>query len=326
MVGSILAVAYFSPVLVSLGDIATVHFDILAAIAFILGGGNLLRNHGEKVFKQHAGWGYSLIAVVCFLLTLTFGLGKFGVVQPPGMWTAGLIESGETVALAQVEADFDKPEPRFGLSIAVRKASAGQVLPVTIDGRQVAQVEIDPDGKGKFRIPPNGEGADALQPALAKAYKADGGSAITIGTALAGRLVRYSWITGEYNSNGSLFWWMFEYWFKPLQQTTFAMLAFYVASAAFRAFRAKNVESVLLLGTAFVILLGRTYFGAVLTGWLPDEGFWSCFQIPNLTVWVMSVWNTAGSRAIIIGIALGVASMSLKVILGIDRSYLGSAE
>jgi hypothetical protein len=48
------------------------------------------------------------------------------------------------------------------------------------------------------------------------------------------------------------------------------------------------------------------------------------FTVPHLTQWIMMVFNTAGSRAIMIGIALGVASTSLKVLLGIDRSYLGS--
>ena len=40
----------------------------------------------------------------------------------------------------------------------------------------------------------------------------------------------------------------------------------------------------------------------------------------------MQVFNTAGNRAIIIGIALGIASTSLKILLGIDRSYLGSGD
>ena len=38
----------------------------------------------------------------------------------------------------------------------------------------------------------------------------------------------------------------------------------------------------------------------------------------------MNVFNTLGNRAIMIGIALGVVSTSLKVLLGVDRSYLGS--
>ena len=104
----------------------------------------------------------------------------------------------------------------------------------------------------------------------------------------------------------------------------FAMLAFYVASAAFRAFRAKNLEAILLLGTAFIILLGRTFAGVLLTSWMPESI--AGLRIENLTVYIMSVFNTAGNRAIMIGIALGIASTSLKVLLGVDRSYLGSQE
>jgi hypothetical protein len=140
---------------------------------------------------------------------------------------------------------------------------------------------------------------------------------------VAAHVVKYPW-SGEYRAQGTPFWWLYEYAFKPLQATTFAMLAFYVASAAFRAFRAKNVEAILLLGTAFIILLGRTFAGEVLTGWLPES--FSGLKIGNLTVTIMSVFNTAGNRAIMIGIALGIASTSLKVILGVDRSYLGSGK
>jgi hypothetical protein len=136
-------------------------------------------------------------------------------------------------------------------------------------------------------------------------------------------VIKYPW-SGEYRGQGVPFWWLYEYVFKPLQATTFAMLAFYVASAAFRAFRAKNIEAILLLGTAFIILLGRTFAGVILTAWLPE--WLSGLKIENLTVYIMQVFNTAGNRAIMIGIALGIASTSLKVLLGVDRSYLGSGE
>jgi hypothetical protein len=138
---------------------------------------------------------------------------------------------------------------------------------------------------------------------------------------VASQEVKYPW-SGSYRDQGSPFWWMYEYLFQPLTATMFALLAFYVASAAFRAFRAKNAEAILLLGTAFLILLGQTFAGSFLTGWLPD---WLSFlRTENLTAWIMGVFNTAGNRAIMIGIALGIASTSLKVLLGVDRSYLGS--
>ncbi|MCS7303533.1 MAG: hypothetical protein NZ602_00285 [Thermoguttaceae bacterium] len=135
--------------------------------------------------------------------------------------------------------------------------------------------------------------------------------------------VKYPW-SGQYNAPGSPFWWIYEYIFKPLAATMFALLAFYVASAAFRAFRAKNLEAALLLGTAFIILLGRTAAGTLLTGWLPDWLGW--LRVEELTVLIMSIFNTAGTRAIMIGIALGIVATSLKIILGMDRSYLGGGE
>ncbi|MCH7572646.1 MAG: hypothetical protein IH891_06995, partial [Planctomycetes bacterium] len=67
-----------------------------------------------------------------------------------------------------------------------------------------------------------------------------------------------------------------------------------------------------------------TYAGVVLTGFIPDDSAFSGMKLENFTVYIMQVFNTAGNRAIMIGIALGVASTSLKVLLGVDRSYLGS--
>ena len=145
--------------------------------------------------------------------------------------------------------------------------------------------------------------------------------------------------SGYVLEEGSGLWWIYEHMVVPLTSTMFAMLAFYVATAAFRAFRAKNTEATLLLVTAGIVLLGRTYAGVWLFGWLDwfPEGIthfnlfgitWLpidlyALQFDRLTVWIMDIPNTAGTRAITIGIALGVVATSLRILLGVDRSYLG---
>ncbi|MEE2912864.1 MAG: hypothetical protein VX436_03570 [Planctomycetota bacterium] len=145
----------------------------------------------------------------------------------------------------------------------------------------------------------------------------------------------FAW-SGYVLEEGSGLWWIYEHMVVPLTSTMFAMLAFYVATAAFRAFRAKNTEATLLLVTAGIVLLGRTYAGVWMFGWLGwlPETFteFSLLGIPidlyalqfdRLTVWIMDIPNTAGTRAITIGIALGVVATSLRILLGVDRSYLG---
>jgi hypothetical protein len=118
------------------------------------------------------------------------------------------------------------------------------------------------------------------------------------------------------------FYWMTRHMFNPLQAAMFSLLAFYIASAAFRSFRVRNVEATILLVAAFIVMLGRTPLGEYVFCWIPGGKHW----LPNVTDWIMTVPNAAAQRGIIIGAALGAASLSLRVILGIERSYLGVSE
>ncbi len=122
----------------------------------------------------------------------------------------------------------------------------------------------------------------------------------------------------RFQDPGTPFDWIYQNIYNPLSATMFAMLAFYVASASYRAFRARNREATLLLLAGFLVMLGRVPVGDKLTAFLPPG-----YQLSDLSDWIMNVPNKAGQRAIMIGIALGTVSTSLRLILGIEKSHLG---
>jgi len=117
---------------------------------------------------------------------------------------------------------------------------------------------------------------------------------------------------------GTYFNWMYLNMDVPLQGTMFSLLAFYIASAAYRAFRLRSPEASLLLIAAIVVMLGRVPLGQLLTKNLPEKA-----TLPWLTETIMTYPNMAAFRGILIGAALGVMATGLRIILGIERSYLG---
>jgi hypothetical protein len=110
---------------------------------------------------------------------------------------------------------------------------------------------------------------------------------------------------------GSIFMTLFNTILIPIQATIFSLLAFFVASAAYRAFRARSVLATILLLTAFLVMFRWLPFGFISTA---DNA---------IVAWILSVPNMAANRAIGMGIGLGGAAMAIKIILGIERTYMG---
>jgi len=98
----------------------------------------------------------------------------------------------------------------------------------------------------------------------------------------------------------------------PIQATMFSLLAFFIASAAYRAFRARSLLATLLLIAALVIMVRfNPFLGPIQP------------VMEKFSVWLLNVPNLAAKRAIVIGVGLGMVATALKVILGIERAYLG---
>jgi hypothetical protein len=112
---------------------------------------------------------------------------------------------------------------------------------------------------------------------------------------------------------------IFQFWFNsimaPSQATVWALGAFYIASSAFRAFRIKNVDSTVLLVSAAIVMLGGVPIG---------EAIWGGF--PGLSEWINNIPNMAGMRGMMIGAGIGAIGAGVRMLLGIERSYIGRSE
>ncbi len=268
--------------------------QILAAFAYILGGINLVQVNLPKIRRRSEDWGYKLVMLAGAAVMFSVGLKWQNVGQNPEPGTVQIDAQAAGApagrALIRVNA---------GRTGAVAILDGGDPVAATQDGRPL-EVEVA-EGKHSIQVSMPLPVAGYLR--LEKDFELRAGEVAIVDAPLP----------MLYGPEGRPYTWLYNYVFAPCNSTMFALLAFFIASAGFRAFRARNTEAALLLGAAIIVLLGRAPIGAYLSEWLPD---W--------TNWIIDIPNNAGRRAIIMGAALGAIGTGLRIVLGIERSHLGS--
>ena len=100
---------------------------------------------------------------------------------------------------------------------------------------------------------------------------------------------------------------------SPLLATTYGLLGFYIASASFRVFRIRTIDSVVFLIGTVGVMLKNAPIGGVLSPILPEIGDFLFTQV-----------NSSVNRAILMGIATGSFLLFFRILRGRETRYLGT--
>lgn len=271
---------------------------ILGAAAFVLGAINVFQVTWPKIRRREEDWPYKVVMLVAASAMLLAGVSwhVFGHEDAP---QTKVVAGAAGTSIAQVVI---ATEPGTDVALDGR----------ALDAAHIKELGGDPAALGAGKpltldvAPGNHE--------VAFSRRAVGYSAPTASVTLAAG--ERATITAAprmlWGKDGRVKTWLYDYVFAPCNSTMFALLAFFVVSAAFRAFRARNTEAALLLGSAIFILIGLAPFGRLISDSLPD--------VAN---WIIDIPSNSGRRAIMMGAAIGGIATGLRIILGLERSHLG---
>ena len=119
-------------------------------------------------------------------------------------------------------------------------------------------------------------------------------------------------LMGIRNTN---FLWIYNNMTAPIGVALYSLTAFYITSAAYRVFRARNWSAATLLVCGYIVFMMLIPIGAIL---VPPVG--------PIGEWLRSYPSSAGFRGMIIGTSLGIMGLSVRVFTGRQKEHMGIRE
>lgn len=135
------------------------------------------------------------------------------------------------------------------------------------------------------------------------------GLAIMLLTGLAGYFM-----TGQQTSN-PIFNWLFNWVYTPLGATLYPITGFYIFSAAYRAFRARNIDAALMLIAGCFVILSNAPVG---------EAIWIGFA--TIGEWFRFTGQIPGMRTFALVGTLGMIAYGFRALLGKERGFYAGGE
>ena len=135
------------------------------------------------------------------------------------------------------------------------------------------------------------------------------GLAIMLLTGLAGYFM-----TGQ-QTNNAIYNWMFNWVYTPLGATLYPITGFYIFSAAYRAFRARNIDAALMLIAGCFVILSNAPVG---------EAIWVGFA--TVGEWFRFTGQIPGMRTFALVGTLGMIAYGFRALLGKERGFYAGGE
>jgi len=119
---------------------------------------------------------------------------------------------------------------------------------------------------------------------------------------------------------------MFDGMLQQMDAAMFSIIAFFILSAAYRAFRVRSVEATILLAAALIMMLSlmggfehqTSQAIRTMTGGDPNH-FLADFTLREIATWMRSNLQNPSLRAVDFGVGVGALAMGLRLWLSLER-------
>lgn len=284
-------------------------FIVVGTMAIGLGLINLLLVHGGAILKTRKGWPYSVALLAGLGLMMGFEIAAFVQSEQAVKGWQEIAQLRTYYELVQNEADTKDPQPRLQAAqvrldqLIERTAQPGDVLYVADSMRRVTLVESLREVQQYFVEAQAGAAINVEDLRLAV------GMARTLAKETSDERLENS-----FAKQGASF--LYNGFFVPLGAAMFSLLAFYVASAAYRTFRIRSAEAGIMMFAALIVMLGQ----------IPHGPLYISPKLVPIRLWLLEQLSTPAFRAIFFGAAIAGLAMAVRMWLSLERSPLETEE